>query len=315
MKKVFALILALAMSMSLFACGQSGSKDDGQKKFKVAINCWGQANFFGRAGKEAMEDELTKLGCEIIPTVTDNTPDRMKAIENATALGVDAIIVQEGDITEAETAVLEAKQKGIIIGSMDSGTADYVDFYVTSDNTLLGKTTAEALVEKMGAKGKIIEIIDDSGSMTRKRKAAAHEVFDQYPDIEIAYSLVYSWPDYDADMMNQVSAVLTKEGDNISGVFAVFDGVGVSAYKAIKEFGLQDKILICGVDGDPDVYALMKADGENCNYVCTMAQDPDTMARTCVRAVVDLLNGKTLDSKVEYIPGIKVTPANVNEIG
>lgn len=67
MKRVFALILALAMSMSLFACGQSGSKDDGQKKFKVAINHWGQANFFGRVGKEAMEDELTKLGCEIIP--------------------------------------------------------------------------------------------------------------------------------------------------------------------------------------------------------------------------------------------------------
>ena len=85
--------------------------------------------------------------------------------------------------------------------------------------------------------------------------------------------------------------------------------------ESIKEFGLQDKIFICGVDGDPDVYALMKADGENCNYICTMAQDPDTMARTCVRGVVDLLNGKTLDSKVEYIPGIKVTPANVNEIG
>ena len=151
--------------------------------------------------------------------------------------------------------------------------------------------------------------------MIRMRKDAAHKVFDQYPDIEIAYSLVYSWPDYDADIMDQVSAILTKEGDNISGVFASFDGVGVSAYKAIKEFGLQDKIFICGVDGDPDVYALMKTDGENCNYICTMAQDPDTMARTCVRAVVDLLNGKTLDSKIEYIPGIKVTPANVNEIG
>ena len=31
--------------------------------------------------------------------------------------------------------------------------------------------------------------------------------------------------------------------------------------------------------------------------------------------LADLLNGKTLDSKIEYIPGIKVTPANVNEIG
>ena len=94
-----------------------------------------------------------------------------------------------------------------------------------------------------------------------------------------------------------------------------FLGFNLAQTPSIKEFGLQDKIFICGVDGDPDVYALMKADGENCNYICTMAQDPDTMARTCVRAVVDLLNGKTLDSKVEYIPGIKVTPANVNEIG
>lgn len=315
MKKILALILALVMGLSLVACGaqDNATPDDGEKKFTVAINHWGQANFFARVGKEAMEDELNKLGCEIVPTVTDNIADRMEAIENAIAMGVDAIIIQEGDITEAETAVLEAKEKGIIIGSMDSGTADYVDFYVASDNPLLGKTTAEGLVEKMGTKGKVIEIINDAGSMIRMRKDASHEVFAQYPDIEIAYSLVYSWPDYDADIMDQVSAILTKEGDNITGVFASFDGVGISAYKAIKEFGLQDKIFICGVDGDPGVYELMKADGADCNYVCTMAQDPDTMARTCVQAVYKLLCGETLESNIEYIPGIKVTPENVND--
>lgn len=319
MKKFLSILLAVIMALSLAACGGNESATSGtgegkdSKTFKVGINNWGQANFFARVGKTTMEDELKKLGCEVIPTVTDNIADRVEAIENMVQQGVDAIIIEEGDITECEAAVREAKEAGIIIGSMDAGTADYVDVYVSSDNSNLGKTTAEALAEAIGGKGKIIEIINDAGSMIRQRKDAAHEVFEQYPDIEIAYSLVYSWPDYDADIMDQVSAVLQANPNpgDIAGVFASFDGVGVSAYKAIKEFGLEDSIYIVGVDGDPDAYALMQADGENCNYICTMAQDPETIARTCCDLVYDLLCGKELESNVVYIPGIQVTPENV----
>ena len=194
---------------------------------------------------------------------------------------------------------------------MDAGTADYVDIYVSSDNSNLGEITAEALVEAMGGKGKVIEIINEAGSMIRTRRDAAHKVFEQYPDIEVAYSLTYSWPDYDADMMDQVSAVLQANPNpgDISGVFAAFDGVGISAYKAIKEAGLQDSIAIVGVDGDPDAYAVMQEEGTN--YMCTMAQDPDTIARTVCDKVVDLLNGETLESNIVYVPGLKVTPENV----
>ena len=334
MKKFVCILLALALMFAMVACSSAPQETTGEasatesapaeeaqaieeeaaveetKTFKVAINSWGQANFFARVGKTAMEDELTKLGCEVIPTVTDHVADRMEAIENMIMQDVDAIIIQEGDITECESAVLEAKEAGIIIGSMDSGTADYVDIYVSSDNSNLGKLTAEALVEAMGGEGgRVIEIINDSGSMIRQRKEAAHEVFDA-AGVEVAYSLVYSWPDYDADIMDQVSAILTAD-TNINGVFASFDGVGISAYKAIKEFGLEDQIKIVGVDGDPDAYALMVADGESCNYICTMAQDPDTIARTCVNEVYKLLCGEEIESNVIYIPGIQVTPANV----
>lgn len=319
MKKILCILMALAMVFALVACSTqeapADSSNEGEtEKFTVAINNWGQANFFARVGKTAMEEELAALGCEVIATVTDNIADRVEAIENMVQQGVDAIIIQEGDITECEAAILEAKEAGIIIGSMDSGTADYVDIYVSSDNSNLGKITAEALVESMGenAKGaRIIEIINDSGSMIRQRKEAAHEVFEA-AGVEVAYSLVYSWPDYDADIMDQVSAILTADTD-IAGVFASFDGVGISSYKAIKEFGLENQIKIVGVDGDPDAYALMVADGESCNYICTMAQDPDTIARTCVNEVYKLLKGETLEANVIYIPGIKVTPANVAE--
>ena len=321
MKKFLSILLALVMALSLVACGAGNNADsngdgngdgDTTKTFKVGINNWGQANFFARVGKETMEDELQKLGCEVIPSVTDNVSDRVKAIETMIQQGCDAIIIEEGDITECEAAVLEAKEAGIIIGSMDAGTADYVDIYVSSDNTNLGTIAAEALAEAIGYKGTVIEIINDAGSMIRQRKEAAHAVFEKYPDIDVAYSLTYSWPDYDADIMDQVSAVL-QANPNVAGVFASFDGVGISAYKTIKEFGLQDSIKITGVDGDPDAYAIMKEDGESCNYISTMAQDPETIARTCCDLVFDLLNGKTLDSKVVYIPGIQVTPANVSE--
>lgn len=322
MKRIVCLVLSLLMALTLVACGgnNAGSNGDDQgteKTFKVGINNWGQANFFARAGKEAMEDELAKLGCEVIPSVTDNIADRVEAIEAMVQQGCDAIIIEEGDITECEAAILEAKEAGIIIGSMDAGTADYVDIYVSSDNANLGAVAAEALAEAMGYKGTVIEIINDSGSTIRQRKEAAHEVFAKYPDINVQYSLTYSWPDYDADMMDQVSAVLqaNSEPGQISGVFASFDGVGISAYKAIKEFGLEDSIFITGVDGDPDTLAIMVEDGEGCNYISTMAQDPDTIARTCCNLVVDLLNGQQLESNVVYIPGIQVTPANAAEFG
>lgn len=319
MKKLLSLFLAMLMVLSLAACGQSpaegGSGSGGEggegKTFKVGINNWGVANFFARAGKEAMEDELEKLGCEVVATVTDNTTDRTNAIESMIQQGCDAIIIEEGDITEVEPAILEAKEAGIIIGSMDAGTADYVDIYVSSDNTNLGTITSEKMVEAMGEKGKIIEIINDSGSMIRMRKEAMHAVVEQYPDIEIAYSMTYSWPDYYADVKSKIEAILQANPNpgDISAIFASFDGAGVAAYDAVKEAGLQDSIVIVGVDGDPDAYTVMAEEGSN--YLCTMAQDPDTIARKTCNYVVDLLNGKTLESNVEYVPGILITKDNI----
>lgn len=321
MKKLLVIAMAAIMALSLVACGEEpvqgapGESAGGQagETFKVGINNWGVANFFARAGKAAMEDELEKLGCEVVATVTDNTSDRTNAIESLIQQGCDAIIIEEGDITEVESAILEAKEAGIIIGSMDAGTADYVDIYVSSDNDNLGTIAAEQMVKAMGEKGKIVEIINDSGSMIRMRKEAMHAVVEQYPDIEIAYSITYSWPDYYADVKNKIEAILQANPNpgDITAIFASFDGAGVAAYDAVKEAGLQDSIVIVGVDGDPDAYTVMKEEGSN--YLCTMAQDPDTIARKTCGYVVDLLKGKTLDEKVVYVDGILVTKDNIPE--
>ena len=228
--------------------------------------------------------------------------------------GVDAIIIEEGDITQVAPALQEAKKQGIIIGSMGAGDADFVDIYVASDETLLGKESAEQMVKFMGGKGNVVEIYNDAGAMIKLRKEAMHKVVEGYPDIKVAYGFVYAWPDFFPDIKSKMEALIQahpKKGD-ISAVFATFDGAGYAAAAAIREAGLQDSIVIVGIDGDPEAYKEMKL--PDSPFKATLAQDPKTIAKTCVEKVFDLLNGKKLENRIVQIPGVVITKDNIPDV-
>lgn len=319
MKKKLLILLSCLMVLSLILSGCSGSKPEeakgqeeaDEKVFKVGINNFGQANFFARIGKASLEDQIKKNGGEVIATVNADVPGRVASIENMIAQGVDAIIIQEGDITQLAPALKEAKSKGIIIGSMDAGDADFVDVFVESDNDQLGRMAAEEMVRLIGGKGNIVEIYNDAGSMIRTRRNAMHEVIKDYPDVKILAGFVYAWPDFFPDGKAKMEAVIQANPNpgDIAAVYATFDGVGIAAAQAIREAGLQDHIVVVGIDGDPEAYAEMKK--EDSPFKATLAQDPDTMARTCVDKVFELLNGNSIPERHIYIPGKLITKDNI----
>lgn len=319
MKKFISFMLAMLLvsSLLLSACTNGGNGDvkeeNTEKTFKVGINNFGQANFFARIGKDSMEDQIKKNGGEVISTVTADVPSRISAIEDMTSQGVDAIIIQEGDIEQAAPALIEAKNKGIIIGSMGAGDADFVDVYVASDEALLGQEAAEKLIEFMGEKGNIVEIFNDAGSMIRIRRQALHDVVENYPDVEVPFGFTYAWPDFFPDVKSKMEVLIqaNPEPGQISGVFATFDGGGVAAATAIREAGLQDSIVVVGIDGDPEAYQEMRL--EDSPFKATMAQDPDTIARLCVDKVFELLKGNELPDRVFNVPGILITQDNIPE--
>lgn len=300
------LLIALVSTGMVFAqTAKSG------KSFVVGINNFGQANFFARIGRNSMMDQIKKNGGTVISSVTADVASRIAAIENMIAQGVDAIIIEEGDINQVAPPLREARKQGILIGSMDGGNADFVDVFVESDNDQLGRASAEALMKAINYKGKIVEIFNDAGAMIRVRKNALHEVVKKYPNVTIAWGFVYAWPDYLTDVKAKMEALIQAhpaKGD-IAGVFATFDGGGLGAVQAIREAGLQNYIKISGVDGDPEAYKEMrKADSP---FVATLAQDPETIARTVVDRMFDLLNKRPIASKHIYIPGILITKDNI----
>ncbi len=318
MKKRSIILLSCLMVLSLILSGCSGNKPEepngqAEKNFKIGINNFGQANFFARIGKASLEDQIKKNGGEVIATVNADVPGRVTSIENMVAQDVDAIIIQEGDITQLAPALKEAKKKGILIGSMDAGDADFVDVFVESDNNQLGTMAAEEMVKLIGGKGNIVEIYNDAGSMIRVRRNAMHEVIKNYSDVKILAGFVYAWPDFFPDGKAKMEAVIQANPNpgDIAAVYATFDGVGIAAAQAIKEAGLQDHIVVVGIDGDPETYTEMKKEGSP--FKATLAQDPDTMARTCVDKVFELLKGNSIPERHIYIPGILITKDNIPE--
>lgn len=319
MKKKIAVILSclLVLSLALSGCSNSAPSTEkpaateapAEKTFKIGINNYGQANFFARIGKASLEDQIKKNGGEVIATVNADVPGRVTSIENMVAQGVDAIIIQEGDITQLAPALKEAKSKGILIGSMDAGDADFVDVFVESDNNQLGTTAAEEMVKLIGEKGNIVEIYNDGGSMIRVRRAAMNKVLESHPDVKIIAGFTYSWPDYFPDAKAKMEAVLQANPGKVNAVYATFDGVGLAAAQAIREAGLQDKIIVVGIDGDPEAYTEMQKEGSP--FKATLAQDPDTMARTCVDNIFELLKGKEIPERHIYIPGKLITKDNI----
>ena len=319
MKKRFLLIILAVLLVGLLAAGCGGDKKDNQvetpapeeKVFKIGINNFGQANFFARIGREIMMEQIEKNGGEVIATVTADVPSRIAAIENMIVQGVDAIIIQEGDISQAAPALIEAKKQGIIIASMEAGDADFVDIFVESDNAHLGRVAAEEMVKLIGGKGNIVEIFNDAGQMIRIRRQALHDVIADYPEIKIVAGFTYAWPDFFPDGKAKMEAILQAHPNpgDIAAVYATFDGVGLAAAQAIREAGLQDHIVIVGVDGDPEAYKEMQL--PDSPFKATMALDPETIARTAVDMVFDMLNGKEIPNRHVYVPGKLITKDNI----
>ena len=291
-KSIFAILC-----VGLLVAGVVGWGAD----FKVGINNFGQANFFARIGRTVLINTVEGLGGTAISTVTDNVPDRIAAIENFVAQGVDAIIIQEGDIKMAAPALEEAERQGILIASMDAGTAPFVDLVVESNNWVMGAMAATELMNRRNGVAEIVLITNPLGQMIRMRAGELELVLTEYEQSEIIGEIVYAWPDFFPDIKSKMESILMANptSDDVNAVFATFDGAAVAAASAVREAGRAGEFVIVGIDGDPQAYEeMVKADSP---MVATVAQQPWLMAETLVKQVFTLLMGDTLPSAHTYI--------------
>ena len=178
---------------------------------------------------------------------------QLNQVQNFTAQGMDAIIVNAVDTAATQKMTLNAQQAKIPLVYVNRR-PEFKEVpegvgYVGSDEIKAGEIQMRYLAEKMGGKGNLAIILGLlSNNATHNRTLGVKTVLKDYPDIKIVEEQSAEWQRSKAiDLMNN----WIVSGRKIDAVAANADEMAIGAAMAISQAGMQPgkDILVAGSDG------------------------------------------------------------------
>ena len=295
MKKVFALILCLALVMSMAGCVRIVI--DGEESSTVisangtiGLSVSTQNNPFFVSLVEGANKQAAALGVKI--TVADAGDDAAKQasdIEDLVASGISVLIVNPVDSDAVTGAVEFAKSKGVKVIAVDravNGTE--IECQIASDNVLGAELATQFIVDTLGEGAVVAELEGVTGaSAAIDRSAGFHQVADTKLDVVASQTANFDR----AQGMSVMENMLQGNG-SIQAVFAANDEMALGALEAIS--GAGKDILVVGFDATDDAVAAVK-DGRMGG---TIAQQPALLGATAVENAVNLINGQSIEKNI-----------------
>ena len=294
MKKVFALLLTVAMVLSMTACrividgeeGSSAAKVDGSVGLAVST----QNNPFFVTLVEGAKAEAAKLGIDI--QVTDAGDDAAKQatdIETLVASGISVLIVNPVDSDAVAGSVQAAIAAGVKVISVDRAVNGVeIDCAIASDNVAGAAMATQFIVDTLGEGTVVAELEGVTGaSAAIDRSAGFHQVADS--KLEVVASQTANFDR--AQGMSVMENMLQANGE-IKAVFAANDEMALGALEAIAGAGRD--ILVVGFDATDDAVEAVKAG----RMGGTIAQQPALLGATAVQNALKLINGETVEKNI-----------------
>jgi len=252
MKKKTLLLCLVLLAASAFVAFAGGQQEAGDEKIVIGFSqCtmnhpWRVAMVEGN--KAWAEENLPDV--ELLVTDGNNSATKQVAdVESLIARGVDVLIISPLT-SEALTGVAEqAMAAGIKVVTLDRKVEVPVDLHIGGENRPIGTYAADWLNEKLGGKGKIIEIQGTAGaSATVDRHEGFMDELENFPGLEVVAT---QYADYlrEPAMAFMEDMLQRYESGELSAVYAHNDEMALGAYNALQAAGRADEVLIIGVDG------------------------------------------------------------------
>ncbi len=337
-KKVFCALLCTAMVASLTACGSSSSTstaesssaetseesseassdssatDDAESSTSeggrvFGYTCMDGTNPFFVTLEGAIREVVESHGDTLIsmdPANDSNT--QVDQVEDMISRGVEVMFVNPVDADGIIPALDALKDAGIAMFGFDTEVSDmsYLTSYAGSDNYNAGYVCGEDLAKKVPEGGDILVLDCPTMQSITDRTQGFLDALDKSG---VTFNIV---GEQDAQGNQQISNekatdLLTAHPDVVA-IFGGNDPTALGAYAAADAAGVTP--LIYGVDGSPDVKALLK----DTILEGTGAQSPITIGQTIANTAYEWLDGEEVES---YIPidTFLVTADNVDEYG
>jgi ribose transport system substrate-binding protein len=261
-------------------------------------------------GGKAFDAENANVNVTVYgPASEANVDESISILENVITSRPDAIVIASNAGEGAVAALKEAVANGIVVLTVDTSIpTDAVTTHLATDNVLGGALAAEAMVKQLNEaniplKGNVAivaavagvqTIVDRDGGFIEKMAEIA-------PDINVL-TPVYVNNEIEK-ALTETEQIITREGDDLIGIYADNNHTGDGVGRAIKQAGLQDSVIVVAFDDDQEEIDFLKE-----GVIKTLIiQDQYNMGYSGCAYAVKALMGEKVPSFIDT--GVKVTTA------
>lgn len=267
------------------------------KTLQIAVVPKGLAHQFWLTVKAGAEAAAAEHGAEIIwqgPAKETEVDKQINIIQDMINRKVDGIVMAACNENALIQSVEKAMKSGIPVVTIDSGVkSDVPASFVATDNVQGAKLSADTLAEMIGKSGKVGLIPFVKGAATSElREQGFKEGIAAYADIELVATL-YCDSDV-AKAMNITQDMMTAHPD-LKGIFATNEPAAIGAAQAIKAAGKIGEVIIVAFDAaEEEIHALKSG-----AIQALAVQDPYKMGYTGVRSVIEVINGGSVEKRID----------------
>ncbi|WP_112323021.1 sugar ABC transporter substrate-binding protein [Oceanibium sediminis] len=314
MKKTLAatLVATTALSGAALADAHSGKFTIGITQNNVGVDSYQttyeKAFIEAAAANDMVETVVLDAGGDVARQIAQ--------MEDLIQQEVDAIIIWPTNGEAVIPAVRKAHSADIPVIVTNSNIAeagfDFVASFSGPDNITQGSRSAEIMCDKFKDMGieneaRVVQISGQPGYTTAIERAKGFE--DRLPEVCPNVTLVETQPgDWNREKSQQVMEAFLVKYDDIDGVYAGDDNMGVGALNAAKAAGRAGDIIFVGATNFSVGYEAMAAG----DYWGSIYQSPVDDAEAALQTAIDVLSGKDVPF-LNYFDTPKITQDNMGE--
>ena len=310
MRRLLLMLMMVLVGGALFLPGGCGGKGDDDETVVIGLAVPSLSHpFFIYLQKNVM-GEAEKLGVRIIAgDAGDSAARQMSIIEDFIVREVDGVLMSPVGADALVPAVESLNDANIPVATVDrTVNGGDVLIHVGADNVEGGRVAARYIIDKLGGKGKVIQLEGTAGASPAIDRRKGFEEAIAKSDIEI---IVTQNGDFKRARGQAVMENLLQGHDDFQAVYAANDEMILGAIEAMDAHGADaSKVITIGYDAIPDALDYIKQGKLN----ATVEQYPGRQARQALRMLVGSINdGKSPESAQVYLEPVAIDADNIDE--
>ena len=305
MKKIIALLLALAMVLSLVACGAAAPAE---KKVKVGIAAPDVTHGWVAGVAYYAEKYCKDNGLEYKVSTSADAAEMQAGLQDLVAWGA-TVIVSFPQWAGMETAMQEIIDSGIPVVNFDVDVACEGIYKVTGDNYDMGYQSAKYIVEKAGEAAYIAVLdVPSSGSVCELRKQGFYDYLN-----EIGYDQSniqeFTLESFSRDDGLKNAADILEKMPHIDAFYSMDDETSIGTIQAMNEAGRTEIKAITGGGGCQEYFNIIASDEGKAIGAASALYSP-AMIQDAIKVAIKLMNGEAAEPVI-VIPTTIVNADNV----